>query len=222
MDVRGTLRSHYQVGLKQIEQLFTYVALIEEAPLNLTAWSGDALWSRGVFDALDLGPYLEPGVEGPGLDIGSGAGFPGMVLAIAHPERSWLLMDSRIRRQEFLESVKDILGLSNVGVVQARAEQWIRERPERRESFEVVTMRAVAPFRPSLELGLPYVRQGGALVLATAMSKEDVEYEADFLTQLGGCMRQWVLHRDGRRTAVIEKCAGSPAKYPRSANRLGI
>ncbi len=216
------LGSYYHVGLRESEQMFTYLELIEKAPLNLTAWKGDALWSRGVFDALDLNPCLESEVHGPGLDIGSGGGFPGMVLAIAHPERAWFLMESRVRRQEFLVSVKDRLGLSNISVVHARAERWIRENPERRESFEVVTMRAVAPFRVSLELGLPYVRLGGTLVLATGMSTEDLGYEANFVKELGGRIRDGVRHGDGRRTAVIEKCSATPAKFPRLAKRLGL
>ena len=103
------------------------------------------------------------------LDVGSGAGFPGLVWAIAFPERHFVLLDATAKRCRFLEKVVAELQLKNVEVVNCRAEEFTR-----RESFDLVTARAVSFLPVLLEITAPFVKQGG-LVLAMKGSKAEEE-----------------------------------------------
>lgn len=121
------------------ERLLGYVELLEKwnYVFRLSGVRDPADMLRvQVFEALAILPYLG---EPPCLDVGSGAGSPGMVLAIARPDMQFVLLDSRGRRTTFLQQVKIELNLDNVEVVQSRAEQY---RPTR--LAETVTARAVA------------------------------------------------------------------------------
>lgn len=227
MDVPGRLAQEFQLDRQAIDRLARYVAAVEEAPLNLTAWRGAVLWERGVLDSLVLGGWVGQHA-GRGLDIGSGGGFPGMVLAIAYPAGHWVLMDSRERRCAFLEATAQVLGLDNVRVVRGRAEAWVREEPGQRESFDWVTMRAVAGTSVSLELGLPYLKQGGRMMLVKGPGGPDELAAASaLLDRLGGDLVDWVAgtvqNAEGQwdQIAVIDKVRETPALFPRSAKGLG-
>lgn len=221
IDVQAVLQSRYGVAAHQRERLFSFVQLVREAPLNLTAWTGEELWTRGVFESLDLGESLGAGSAIQALDIGSGGGFPGVVLAIAYPSWTWTLLDARARRVEFLRTATQKLELDNVKVVAARAENWIRET-DSRQGFQVVTMRAVAPLRVSLELGLPYVSVGGALLLAQGKSgRDDLLAAESFVVSLGGRVESWISHAPTRATVVVRKVRPTPLQFPRTAKVLG-
>ncbi len=227
MDVAGRLAQEFDLNRMVVERLEQYVSLVERAPLNLTAWRGDMLWERGIMDSLVMGPRLGQ-ARGQGLDIGSGGGFPGMVLAIAYSESSWVLLDSRARRGDFLRETVSRLGLTNVHVVVDRAEEWIRREPTRRASFDWVTLRAVSSTAASLELGLPYVKRSGRMMLVKGPNgAEEVREHAPWLDRLGGRVVEWisgtVQNADGQwdQIAVIEKVSETPEIYPRHAKLLG-
>lgn len=115
------------------------------------------LWSRHILNCAIVAPLLRPGLVG---DIGSGAGLPGVVLAIARPDVSFVLIEPMERRIAWLSEQVDELGLSNVRVVRARAEDVKLETP-----LDQVTARAVSAFRKLLPLTAPLLRDGGELVL---------------------------------------------------------
>lgn len=115
------------------------------------------LWSRHILNCAIVAPLLRPGLVG---DIGSGAGLPGLVLAIARPDVSFVLIEPMERRIAWLSEQVDELGLSNVRVVRARAEDVKLETP-----LDQVTARAVSAFRKLLPLTTPLLRDGGELVL---------------------------------------------------------
>jgi len=115
------------------------------------------LWSRHILNCAIVAPLLRPGVVG---DIGSGAGLPGLVLAIARPDVSFVLIEPMERRIAWLNEQVDELGLSNVSVVRARAEEAKLSAP-----LDQVTARAVSAFRKLLPLTAPLLRDGGELVL---------------------------------------------------------
>ncbi len=221
-EITARLRERFAVDARSEALLFQFVELVETAKLNITAWTGDVLWTRGVMESLDLRTLLPNKVHGRGLDIGSGGGFPGMILAIAYPEWSWTLMDSRMRRCQFLTEAAAHLNLSNVLVVNARAEDWIKQNMVYRDHFDVVTMRAVAPKLPSLELGLPYARIGGVMLLAQGVDgKADDADSVALIKRLGGQTVQTVKHTEGRQTICLHKVANTPSRYPRSGKALG-
>ncbi|MFN8638559.1 MAG: 16S rRNA (guanine(527)-N(7))-methyltransferase RsmG [Dehalococcoidia bacterium] len=105
---------------------------------------------------------LEVSVMARVVDLGSGAGFPGLPIAIAAPSMSVTLVETHTRRAEFLRAVASELGLANVEVVHARAEDAARD-PALREHFDVAIARALAALRVLVELGVPFLRPGGLL-----------------------------------------------------------
>lgn len=115
------------------------------------------LWSRHILNCAIIAPLLRPGVVG---DVGSGAGLPGLVLAITRPDVSFLLIEPMERRVAWLNAQVAALGLSNVTVMRARAEDVRLEQP-----LDQVTARAVSAFRTLIPLTAPLLRSGGELIL---------------------------------------------------------
>jgi len=124
------------------------------------------LWDRHLVNCALLGPLLP--ADAAVADLGSGAGLPGLVLAIVRPDCAVTLIEPMARRTTFLEEAAGALGLDRVEVVRGRAEDW--SRPER---FDVVTARALAPLPRLLRWGLPLVEPGGALLAMKGSSAAD-------------------------------------------------
>ncbi|WP_091228323.1 16S rRNA (guanine(527)-N(7))-methyltransferase RsmG [Microbacterium sp. 3J1] len=119
------------------------------------------LWTRHILNSAIAAPLF----HGTVADIGSGAGLPGLVLAIARPDVQWTLVEPMERRIIWLNEQVDSLGLENVEVLRARAEEV--RRPE---GFDVVTARAVSALRTLIPLTAPLVRDGGELTLLKGMN----------------------------------------------------
>lgn len=137
------------------------------------------LWERHLGNCAVLGEAIPDGAEV--CDIGSGAGLPGLVLALARPDLRVTLVEPLLRRSTFLEETVAQLGLDNVEVVRARAEELHGVR-----DFDVVTSRAVAPLGRLLHWSMPLVRQGGALVAMKGSSvREEIDQAARELTEHG-------------------------------------
>lgn len=128
------------------------------------------LWERHILNCAVVGEAIPPGARV--CDIGSGAGLPGIPLALARPDLHVMLVEPLLRRAAFLQEVVDDLGLDTVEVVRARAEEL-----HGTHLFDVVTSRAVAPLPKLLRWSVPLVREGGA-VLAMKGSSADQELVA--------------------------------------------
>jgi 16S rRNA (guanine527-N7)-methyltransferase len=115
------------------------------------------LWTRHVLNSAVIAPLFSPGRVG---DVGSGAGLPGVVLAIARPDVEWVLIEPMERRVAWLTEQVESLGLSNVEIVRARAEDW-----RRGPTLDAVTARAVSALRTLVPITAPLVRDGGELIL---------------------------------------------------------
>jgi 16S rRNA (guanine527-N7)-methyltransferase len=124
------------------------------------------LWERHLVNCALLGEAVPDGSDV--CDIGSGAGLPGLVLAIARPDLTVTLVEPLLRRTTYLTEVVERLGLRNVEVVRGRAEELHGKR-----EFSIVTSRAVAPLGRLLDWSMPLVRQGGALVAMKGSSAAD-------------------------------------------------
>ncbi|MGB3413231.1 MAG: 16S rRNA (guanine(527)-N(7))-methyltransferase RsmG [Microbacteriaceae bacterium] len=124
------------------------------------------LWTRHIINSGLLAPLLRPGRVG---DVGSGAGLPGVVLAIARPDVELILIEPMIRRVEWLQEVKHLLHLDNVTVVRDRAEDY---QPQ--PMLDQVTARAVSALRTLIPITAPLLRPGGELLL---MKGERVDQE---------------------------------------------
>lgn len=127
------------------------------------------LWTRHILNSALVAPLLRPGTVG---DIGSGAGLPGLVLAIARPDVQFVLIEPMERRVAWLNDQTSELGLSNVTVLRDRAEDV-----KLHERLDQVTARAVSAFRKLLPLTAPLLRDGGELVLMKGANAQ-VEIDA--------------------------------------------
>jgi 16S rRNA (guanine527-N7)-methyltransferase len=152
------------------------------------------------------------------LDLGSGNGLPGIPLAILRPDSRFSLLDSRPSRLRFLQRVIWETGLTNVELLEGRAEELARGG--QRESFEAVLARAVAPLPVLLELGLPFVQLGGALyALKGPRAQEEWQKAEGAASLLGGELEEvWEYALPSsreRRVLVIRKKTVTPPLYPR-------
>ena len=152
------------------------------------------------------------------VDVGTGAGFPGIPLAIARRDVSVTLLDSLDKRVKFLEEVREALDLQNVACVHGRAEEFAGAC---REGFDIAVSRAVASLATLCELCLPLVKVGGVfLAMKSTGCEEEVEAARDAIRRLGGRLRESVDYTIPttavtHRLLVIEKRSPTPGKYPR-------
>ena len=160
----------------------------------------DEAWAMLVADAL-RGVEVVRGFDGPIVDVGSGNGSPGLVLAASLPDRPVTLLDSSGRKAAFLERMA--VDFPNVTVVRGRAEEQETDR------FGVAVAKALAPPAVALEWVLPLVREGGAAVLWLGPSA-DADALSRVSEELGGAA---IEERDG--LAVARKIAPTPAGFPR-------
>ena len=152
------------------------------------------------------------------IDVGTGAGFPGVPLAIALPNASLTLLDSLGKRVNFLEETCRVLGLQNVTCVHARAEEFAAAH---RESYDVAVSRAVAALPVLCELCLPLVKVGGVfLAMKSSHSQEETDQAAKAISLLGGKLEDVTDYSIPttditHRLLVIRKLSPTPKKYPR-------
>lgn len=186
--------------------------------MNLTAITTEDEAARLHFlDCAAVLPHLSSG-NCRLLDIGSGAGFPGLVLKLLRPELSVTLLDSQQKRVHFLEEVCEMLRLPDVRCIAVRAEEASFEM---REQYNVVTSRAVSRLNILAELSLPFVRVGGQfLAMKAAAAAEELSEAANALQALGGdegkLLPCAVPGLDAERYLVsVEKLRPTPTKYPR-------
>lgn len=207
------------------EKIAVYMQLLEEwnRHMDLTAVTEeDETLDKHFIDSLTVLKSGFPGNAGSMIDVGTGAGFPGMVLAIACPELQVTLLDAQMKRLNFLQAVMDALQLKNVRLVHARAEDGARKK-EHREKYDIAVARAVAPLNVLCEYLLPYVRTGGEMLCwkgpAVDQELETGKKAAAVLGGSIGSMTECAIHgRDWQhRILQIRKVAGTPGTYPRKA-----
>lgn len=141
------------------------------------------LWDRHLLNCAVIGEVMNSGATV--ADIGSGAGLPGIPLAIARPDLQIILIEPLLKRSVFLQEIKDALSLANVTVIRGRAE----EKPVRQQVGEVdiVTSRAVAPLGKLAAWSLPLVKVGGAMVAMKGASvHEELERDFEEIRKAGG------------------------------------
>lgn len=187
--------------------------------------SPDELIEKHFLDSLHLGELADPHTLGRVIDVGTGAGFPGMVLKIAWPHLEVTLLDAVAKKLRFLERVGDALGLTGLSLVHARAEDAAAagRSDSLRERFDVVTARAVAPMNVLAEWTLPLAQVGGrVLAMKGPQVHEELELALPAIRRLGGEPGRVVsydLPWTGVRRAVaeLEKRRTTPAAFPRPA-----
>ena len=179
----------------------------------------DRLWERHLDDAFGLVAIRGPKPGERWADLGSGAGLPGLPLAVAHRSTLFTMIDAQRRRLDWIQATAARLGLTNVTVVHARLED--HGRGPARESFDVATARALGPLPVVAELGLPLLAVGGQLLVPRGQpDSEELEQAAFACEQLGARIIDVVpnpsspIDRVGF-VVIMAKIAATSPRFPR-------
>lgn len=204
----------------QFQRYATLLATWNEL-MDLTAVPVAEFVIRHFLDSLTLLGVPEAGVANTLIDVGTGAGFPGIPCAIVRPTLAVTLLDALQKRVTFLQSVATELSLQNITAFHGRSELVAHDEMHRGK-YDLVTARAVAPLHQLVEVLLPLVRTGGFVIALKGpeAAREFADAERA-ITLCGGILRHItrtpVPFSDAERNlVVIEKIAGSDQKYPRS------
>ena len=206
---------------EQIEKFYKYMQLLLEwnEKINLTAITNPKeIILKHFIDSLTILKYIKKGANV--IDVGTGAGFPGIPLKILRDDINLTLLDSLNKRINFLKLVIDELKLKNVDTIHGRAEE-IGKNKRYRESFDISFSRAVANLSTLSEYLIPLVKIGGiSISMKGSEIKEEIEKSKKAITLLGGNINKidfFELPQSDikRNLIIIEKEKSTPAKFPR-------
>lgn len=205
---------------EQIEKYYNYMNLLLEwnKKINLTAIiNPKEIILKHFVDSLTIAKYIKN--DEKLIDVGTGAGFPGIPLSIVKENTDIVLLDSLNKRINFLQEVKENLRLENITIIHGRAEEFGKNKKER-ETYDIATSRAVAPLNILLEYLLPLVKVGGKAICMKGSNIEEIENAKNALEILGGQIEKieeiTLPNSDIKRNIIIvKKVKNTPSKYPR-------
>ncbi|WP_129045547.1 16S rRNA (guanine(527)-N(7))-methyltransferase RsmG [Companilactobacillus metriopterae] len=218
------LEDGIEISDHQLEQFEIYFKELVETNkvMNLTSITEkDQVYLKHFYDSIILG-IVSPDILSGSMtlcDVGSGAGFPSIPLKIINPQLKITIIDSLNKRIKFLDNLVNKLGLEDVNLVHARAEEF--GKSDARESFDIVTARAVAALNILAEFCLPLTKVGGKFVaLKAEKASQEIEEGKYAVDELGGEISNQIEialpNNEGIRNILfIDKIKETPAKYPR-------
>lgn len=209
----------------QLTQFETYSQMLREwnEKMNLTAIvDPKGIAEKHFYDSLLFLVATDIPQGARVIDVGTGAGFPGVVLKIARPDIELVLLDSLNKRLIFLGELLKELKL-DAELIHARAEEGAK--PPLRESFDIATARAVAALPTLTEYCLPYVKVGGSFVaMKGPAANQEAEQAKNALKVLGGdkfeILTEFLPEGDERCFAITKKISQTPTKYPRNSGKI--
>ena len=209
---------------KQLEQLNTYKDFLIKynEHTNLTRIIDEEdIYLKHFYDSLTIDKYIDLNNVNNLLDIGTGAGFPGMVIKIFYPNINVTLLDSNNKKTTFLKELSKELDL-DVEIINDRAENFIKNK---REYYDIVVSRAVAPLNILLELTTPFVKLNGLFVAMKANVEEELKESESTYKELGANIKSInefnLIKEDSKRTIIIyEKINKTDTMYPRTYDKI--
>jgi len=204
-------KEHYlDLGPKRLEHFKTYLALLLEwnLKMNLTGIKEpDAIWHKHFLDSLTVLEAM-PKEAKRVIDIGTGAGFPGLPLAIVRPDLDITLLEATGKKVAFLDHVIKTLELKNVRTINGRAEAVNKER-DHNSRYDVVLGRAVTLLPLLTEYALPFLKTGGVLIAQKKTSTDEVALSEEQIIKMGGKVAKQIpltiTSLPDRSLVVIEK-----------------
>ena len=229
MNKEQFLNELYKLGIdltgNQIIELNAYCEFLKEynKHTNLTAITeDDQIFLKHFYDSLTIIKAIDLNKNYSLIDVGTGAGFPGMVLKIVFPNLDVTLLDSNNKKITFLKELSKKLGIYGINFYQGRAEEYAQEK---REKFDIVTARAVSNLPVLSELCLPLVKVDGYFIALKGSNKEEIT-EAEFaIKTLGGTIENIVnftlpIEESERNIIKIKKVKNTPKEYPRKYEKI--
>lgn len=215
------------IEINNKEKVDMYLKMIQEKNkvMNLTAVDDyDEMWSKHVIDSATIMPIIKKYDVKKIIDVGTGAGFPGVIIKLQDESLDVVLMDSLKKRMNFIDEVIEELNLKNITTIHARAEELAQK--EHREIYDAAVSRAVARLDTLLEYTIPFVRLGGYFFAMKGPAIDDEIKEANNAIKiLGGEIVENVKYDfdfGERNILVIKKIKPTPKKYPRGQNKPKI
>ena len=212
---------------KQLSQFALYERYLQEwnQDINLTAiCDTDGIRQKHFLDSISVMKVLRKQSVQSVIDVGTGAGFPGVVLKILLPDIQLTLVESIGKKVQFCEFIAKELGMAQVSVIKARAEE-LGQAPEHREQYDIAIARAVAELSILSEYLLPFVKRGGKMIAQKGEKGPAETHNAQNAIHLLGGKVKYV-HQitlpgvvEDRYLIEIEKVASTPEQYPR---RVGV
>ena len=209
----------------KLDKLDLYSKLLVEwnNKFNLTTITEEnAIYLKHFFDSLCIVKAVNLEKIDSLCDIGTGAGFPGIVLKIFFPNLSIYLIESSKKKCEFLEEVIKILKLKKIKVINARAEEFSKKN---RDLFDVVTCRAVAHLQVLVEIGVPLLKINGLFIPLKGEIQKELKESSNILTLLSCKLLKIInyqlpIEQSNRNILVIKKNATTEKIYPREYNKI--
>lgn len=192
--------------------------------INLTAITQpDEIVMKHFVDSLALYKYIDIKDDSKIIDVGTGAGFPGVALLIANPKLDVTLLDSTKKKLNVIQNILDEIGL-NANIIHARAEE-AGKNPQFREQFDIVTARAVSNLRDLSEYCLPFAKIDGIFApLKSVSASEELKNAKKAISTLGGeyCKTEnYTVDECGERSIIIiKKISQTSPKYPRNSSQI--
>lgn len=223
--IKEVEKLNISITKENLASLAKYKDLLVEynKKFNLTAIKSDEeIYLKHFYDSLTLIKAYSLNGNLKLLDIGTGAGFPGLVLKIFYPDLELTLLDSNHKKIAFLEVVIKELNLKNVTCINSRAENLPKTY---REYFDIVTSRAVAHLRILLELSIPYLKVGGKLIAMKGLSEEEIKESAKILEKLDSTIVDTIkfnlpIEGSNRSLVIVQKNKKTNEIYPRSYDKI--
>lgn len=230
--IEGAKQINVDLTDDNIRDLNTFAEMIREKNkvMNLTNIVDDeGMAMRHFVDSLTLTKYIQAEQEKQGhrnltlIDVGTGAGFPGVPMKITIPELQLTLMDSLQKRLNFLEEVAKELDFKGYRTLHTRAEDGGKDK-KHRESYDIATARAVASLPVLCEYCLPFVKVGGVFLAMKGHSEDEVAASSKAVATLGGKIErvdEFMLPGTdmNRSIVVVRKTKHTPPQYPRQAGK---
>lgn len=221
----AALKFDISLDEEQIGKFFIYRDILKDwnQRMNLTAIEDDReIIIKHFIDSISICPIIKD--KGSKIiDVGTGAGFPGIPVKIVYPDLKVKLLDSLKKRIGFLDEVINRLGLKEISAVHSRAEE-MGQQTDYREKYDISVARAVANLPVLLEYCLPFVKVGGYFIAMKGSSMDELGSSKKALDELGGKIEEVMefnlpFSDIKRNVVVVKKFRQTPTKYPRKSGK---